>query len=71
MDAIPTCKTFATRMPHYNYYSTNIGLPSFPLPNVLRTEFAKLCTHQTFLLYGIAMLKPGSFSYHCQQKMPF
>jgi len=53
MDTIPTYKTFAMRMPHYNYYiPINVGLPNFPSPNLLRTEFTKLYAHQTFLLYS-------------------
>ena len=36
----------------YNYYSINISSPNLALPNLLRTEFAKLYSHQTFLLYS-------------------
>jgi len=57
-ESLVNCERFAKLKPskfllnNYNLLAESIHSPNFFSPNVLRTEFAKLYAHQTFLLYG-------------------
>jgi len=48
------CQTKTIQISTYNY---NLLAESIHSPNLLRTEFTKLYTHQTFLLYSSYHIK--------------